>query len=56
VGEALQELGEILLTVEVVAAFRGVVDVSGGFLQFLKSGEKFGWFAYFFYPLGIRLW
>ena len=32
VGQALQELGEVLLTVEVVAAFRSVVDVPGDLL------------------------
>src|SRR5580658_798855 len=40
VGKALQELSEVLLAVEIVAAFRRVVDVPSCLLQFVKSGKK----------------
>ena len=42
VGEALQELGEVLLAVEVVAAFRRVVDIPCDFLQLIEGREKVG--------------
>ena len=40
VGQALQELGEVLLPVEVVAAFRCVVDIPGDLFQLLERREK----------------
>ena len=42
VGEALQELGEVLLPVEVVAAFRRVVQIPGNLLQLLEGREEVG--------------
>ena len=42
VGQALQELGEVLLAVEVVAAFRRVMEIPGDFLQLLERGKELG--------------
>ena len=42
VGQALQELGEVLLAVEVVAALRRVVQIPGDFLQLLERREELG--------------
>ena len=42
VGQALQELGEVLLPVEVVAAFRRVVQIPGDLLQLLEGREELG--------------
>ena len=42
VGEALQELGEVLLPVEVVATFRCVMQIPGDLLQLLERREEVG--------------
>jgi hypothetical protein len=39
-GEALQELGEVFLSVEVVAAFGRVMEISGGFLQCFERRQE----------------
>ena len=43
VGQALQELGEVLLAVEVVASFGGVVDIPGDFFELLECREEIRW-------------
>ena len=40
VCQALQELGEVLLAIEVVAALRGVVQIPGRLFQLLKGGRN----------------
>ena len=42
VGQALQELGQVLLAVEVVATLRRVVQVPGGLLQLLERRQEVG--------------
>ena len=42
VRQALQELGEVLLAIEVVAALRGVVQIPGGLFQLLEGGQELG--------------
>ena len=41
-GEALQKLREVLLPIEVVAAFRRVVQIPGYFIQILEGCEEVG--------------
>ena len=41
-GQALQELGEVLLAVEVVAAFRRVVKIPGDLLELVERREEIG--------------
>src|ERR1035441_10768226 len=40
VRKTLQELGEVLLAVKVIAAFRGVVNVPGHLFQLIESREE----------------
>lgn len=40
--EALEELGEVLLPVKIVATLRGVVDIPGGFFELLEGFEELG--------------
>ena len=40
VCQALQELGEVFLAIEVVAALRGVVQIPGRLFQLLKGGQE----------------
>jgi hypothetical protein len=40
VGQALQELREVLLSIEVMTSFRGVMKVPGLLLQFLEGSKE----------------
>ena len=42
VGQALQELGQVLLAVEIVATFGRVMQIPGDLLQLLEGGQELG--------------
>lgn len=42
VGQAFQELGEVLLPIEVVASFWRMMQIPRNFLELLEGREEFG--------------